>query len=195
MLEQCCGDMLPFSHKSNSEVGNWCWRIRPGSQSAFQFIPMELRSGLSAGQSTSSTPISTNYFCMDLALCTGELSCWNRKGPSPNCCHKFGGTELSRMSLHVGALRYFTGTKGPNHKKTALDHYSSSKLYSWQYASGQVAFSWHFAKSKFVRGTARWWSVINHSWERQISAMLELPRSTVSAVIVKWKCLGATTFA
>ena len=28
---------------------------------------------------------------------------------------------------------------------------------------------------------------------RQVSALLELPRSTVSAVIVKWKRLGATT--
>ena len=27
---------------------------------------------------------------------------------------------------------------------------------------------------------------------QQMSALLELPRSTVSAVIVKWKCLGAT---
>jgi hypothetical protein len=30
---------LPFSHKSISEVGHWCWAIRPSSQSAFQFIP------------------------------------------------------------------------------------------------------------------------------------------------------------
>jgi transposase len=27
----------------------------------------------------------------------------------------------------------------------------------------------------------------------EISALVELPRSTVSAVIVKWKCPGATT--
>ena len=55
---------------------------------------MGLRSGLCASQSSSSTPISPNYFCMDFALCMGALSCWNRKGPSPkleaqNCleCH------------------------------------------------------------------------------------------------------------
>ena len=44
----------------------------------------------------------------------------SRKGPSPNCCHKVGSTELSRMSLHAVALRFpFTGTKGPspNHEK------------------------------------------------------------------------------
>ena len=36
---------------------------------------MGLRSGLFAGQSSSSTPISTNHFCMDLVLCMGALSC------------------------------------------------------------------------------------------------------------------------
>jgi hypothetical protein len=33
-----------------------------------------LRSGLCAGQSSSSTPILTNHFRMDLALCMGALS-------------------------------------------------------------------------------------------------------------------------
>ena len=81
---------------------------------------MELRSELCAGQSSSSTPISTNHFCLDLALCTGVLAWWNRKGPSPNWCHKVGSTESSRMSLSAVALRFpFTGTKGPrlNHEK------------------------------------------------------------------------------
>jgi hypothetical protein len=88
---------------------------------------MGLRSGLCADQSSSSTPISTNHFCMDLALCTGELSCWNRKGPSLNCCHKVGSTESSRRSLYAVALRFpFTGTKGPEPWKTTPDHYSSS---------------------------------------------------------------------
>ncbi|KAK9976573.1 hypothetical protein ABG768_021778 [Culter alburnus] len=35
---------------------------------------------------------------MDLALCTGAQSCWNRKGPSPNCSHKVG--KLSKMSWY-----------------------------------------------------------------------------------------------
>ena len=39
MLEYCSRDLLPFSHKSISEVGHLCWAIRTGSQSAFQFIP------------------------------------------------------------------------------------------------------------------------------------------------------------
>ena len=76
---------------------------------------------------------------MDLAFCTGELSCWNRKGPSPNCCHKVGSTESSRMRLDFPSLelRGLTRTM-----KTSPDHYSSStKLYSWHYALGQVVFS------------------------------------------------------
>ena len=39
MLEHCCGDLLPFSHKSISEVVHRFWAIRSGLQSAFQFIP------------------------------------------------------------------------------------------------------------------------------------------------------------
>ena len=39
MLEHCCGDLLPFSHKSICEVGHGCWAIKAGSQSTFQFIP------------------------------------------------------------------------------------------------------------------------------------------------------------
>jgi hypothetical protein len=72
------------------------------------------------------------------------LSCWNRKGPSPNFFHKVGSTELFRMSLYAVVLRFpFTETKGPipNHEKP--DHYSfTTKLYRCHYALGQVAFSW-----------------------------------------------------
>ena len=73
------------------------------------------------------------------SLCTGALSCWNRKGPSPNCCHKVGSTEWSRMSLYAVALRFpFAVTKEPSPK-----HYSSSnKLYSWHYIQwGKKVFS------------------------------------------------------
>ncbi|KAI4879059.1 hypothetical protein NFI96_014962 [Prochilodus magdalenae] len=48
------------------------------------------RSGLCAGQSSSSTPDSLLHVFMELALCTGVRSCWNRKGPSPNCPTKLG---------------------------------------------------------------------------------------------------------
>ena len=44
----------------------------------------------------------------------------------------------------------------------------------------------------FQRGTVIGWHLSNRS-VCQISALLELPQSTVSAVIVKWKRIGATT--
>jgi hypothetical protein len=71
---------------------------------------------------------------------TWALSCWNSKELSPNGFHKVGSTELSRMSLYPVTLRFpFSGTKGPS-----PDCYSSStKHYSWNYALGQAAFSWH----------------------------------------------------
>jgi hypothetical protein len=123
MLERCCGDLLPFSHKrivrSGTDVGLLGLACSRHSNSS-QRCSMGLRSGLGAGQSSSFTPISTNHFCMDLALFTGVLSFWNRKGPSLNCCHKVGTTESSRMSLYDVALRFpFTGNKGPspNHEK------------------------------------------------------------------------------
>ena len=94
--------------------------VKPSNSS--QRCSMRLRSRLCAGQSSSSTPISTNHFCMDLALCMRAFSCWNRKVPSPNCCHKVGSTETSRMSMYAVALRFpFPGTEGSN-----PNHYSSS---------------------------------------------------------------------
>jgi hypothetical protein len=116
MLEHCCGDLLPFSNQSIREVGHWCWAIRPGSQSAFHFIPkdsMELRSELWAGQSSSSTLISTNHFCMDLALCKGHCHAETGKDLPQNSYYKVGSTESSRMELHVVALRFpFTRSNG-----------------------------------------------------------------------------------
>ena len=66
-------------------------------------------------------PIHPKCFSIQFnALCTGALSCWNRKGPSPNCFHEVGSTEWSKMSLYAVALRFpFNWTKGPslNHEK------------------------------------------------------------------------------
>ena len=67
------------------------------------------------GQSSSSTPNSLIHVFMDLALCTGAQSCWNRKEPSPNCSHKVGSIELSNISWYAEAFSVlFTGTKGPS---------------------------------------------------------------------------------
>jgi hypothetical protein len=57
-----------------SEFGHWCWAIRPGSQRSNLSLRYStgLRSGLCAGQLSSSTLISTNHFCMDLACAWGH---------------------------------------------------------------------------------------------------------------------------
>ena len=171
MLEHCCWNLLPYRHKSISEVRHWCWAIRPGSQSAFQFIPNVfngLRSGCCAGQSSSSTPTLRNDFSMDLALCTGALSCWNRKQPSSNCCQKVGSTELSRMSLYPVALRFpFTGTKGAWTMKNSprpLFLLRQTLQLTVCIGAGNVLLA--PTKPRFVRRTARWWNVIHHSRER-----------------------------
>ena len=80
-----------------------------------QRCSIRLRSGLCAGQSSSSTPNSLIHVFMDLALCTGAQSCWNRRGASPNCSHKAGSLELSNISWYAEAFRLpFIGTKGPS---------------------------------------------------------------------------------
>jgi hypothetical protein len=38
MLEHCCGDLLPFSHNSISEVGDWCWLGTQICPSDFQMV-------------------------------------------------------------------------------------------------------------------------------------------------------------
>jgi len=69
--------------------------------------------GLCAGRSSSFTPNWLIHVCMDLALCTGAQSCWNKKGPSPNCFHKVGSMKLSKISWYAEAFIVpFTGTKG-----------------------------------------------------------------------------------
>ena len=73
--------------RSGTDVG-WLGLARIRRSNSSHRCLMGWRSGRCAGQSSYSTPILTNHFCMDLALCTGALSIWNRKGPSPNCCHK-----------------------------------------------------------------------------------------------------------
>ena len=100
--------------RSHTDVGREGLALSLRSNSS-QRCSIGLRSGLCAGQSSSSTPNSLIHVFMDLALCTGAQSCWNRKGPSPNCSHKVGSMELSNISWYAEAFRVpFTGTKGPS---------------------------------------------------------------------------------
>ena len=99
--------------RSHTDVGREGLALSLRSNSSQRFS-IGLRSGLCAGQSSSSTPHSLIHVFMDFALCTGAQSCWNRKGPSPNCSHKVGSMELSKISWYAEAFRVpFTGTKGP----------------------------------------------------------------------------------
>lgn len=75
--EPDCGDLLPFSHKSLTEVSHWCRVTRPGSQFIPEVSDGGLRSGLCAGKSIANTPDCENHLFMDLALCTGTLSLRN----------------------------------------------------------------------------------------------------------------------
>jgi hypothetical protein len=102
-------------------------------------------------------------FCMDLTLCTGALSCWNRKGPSPNCCHNVGSTKSSRMSSYAVVLRFlFTGTKWFSPRPLFLLHQTLQLALC--IGAGSVLLA--SAKPRFVRRNTRWWSVIHHSRER-----------------------------
>ena len=112
------GIIWPFFLKCFCEATEWCWTGKPGSQSpsnSSQRCSIGLRWGLCAGQSSSSTPNSLIYVFIDVALCTGAQSCWNRKGPSPNCFHHVESMELSKISWYAEEFRVpFTGTKGPS---------------------------------------------------------------------------------
>jgi hypothetical protein len=80
MLGHCSGDLLPFSHKSISEVQH-CVPIHPKG------VQWSWGQG-SACQSSSSTQISTNHFCVYFAFNTWALTCWNRKRLGSNTfCH------------------------------------------------------------------------------------------------------------
>ena len=87
--------------RSHTDVGREGLALSLHSNSS-QRCSIGLRSGLCAGQSSSSTPNSLIHVFMDPALFTGAQSCWNRKGPSQNCFHKVGSMELSNISLPRG---------------------------------------------------------------------------------------------
>ena len=80
---------------------------------------MGLRLELCAGQSSSSTLISTNLFCV-LHFVHNGIVMLNQERAFPKLLHKVGSTESSRMSKYAVALRFpFIGPKGlsPNHEK------------------------------------------------------------------------------
>ena len=104
----------------DTDVGPDLGLARSRCSNSSQRCSMGLRSGLCRPFKYFHTDLKKKHYWMDPALYMGALSCWNRKGTSPNCCHKVGSTESFRMSLYAVALRFpFTGIKGPspNHEK------------------------------------------------------------------------------
>ena len=82
---------------------------------------------------------------MDFALHTGAQSCWNRKGPSPNCSHKVGAwncpTSLS-MLKHSEFLSLELRGQASSWRTTPHHNPPSTKLYTWHNAVRQEPFSW-----------------------------------------------------
>ena len=135
---------MQFSRNSINGVRNWCWLIRPGSQSAFQFIPKVFdRVEVKALR----RPIKffhTKLFLYGPCVVHRGIVLLKRQRAFPQTVTTVGTTELSRMLLYAVALRFpFTGTKRscPSHQKQPETIIPPN--FSWHYAVGQVAFSWH----------------------------------------------------
>ena len=87
----------------------WLGLARSRRSNSSQRCSLRLRLGFYAGQSSSSTPLSTDHFCMDVALCTGALSYRNSKGYGLQVNYRSGffmykivfcGREIDRNGLH-----------------------------------------------------------------------------------------------
>ena len=115
--------------RSDTDVGRECLARSLRSNSS-QRCSIRLRSGLWAGQSSSSTPNWLIQVFTDLALCTGAQSCWSRNGPSPNCFHKVRATSLG-MLKHSEFLSLELRGQAQLLQKTTPHHYTpSTKLYT-----------------------------------------------------------------
>ena len=153
--------------RSHTDVGQEGLALSLHSNSS-QRCSVRLRSGLCAGQSSSSTPNSLIHVFMDLALCTGAQSCWNRKGPSPNCSHKVGSMELSNISWYAEAFRVpFTGTKGPSpapeeQPHTIIPLHQTLHLAQCSQTSTVLLAT---TKPRLIHQIARWRSALRHSRE------------------------------
>jgi hypothetical protein len=126
MLEHCCRDFLPFSHKSISEVRHWCWAIRPGSQLAFQLIQKVFNG------------VEVRALCRPVKFLHTDLDKTFLYGP------RFVHEGIVIQKQERGFPKLLPRSTESFRMSSAADHYSSStKLYSCHYALGQVAFSWH----------------------------------------------------
>lgn len=106
--EFCAHSFYRALMRSGADVGREGLAHNLCSSSSQRFST-GLRSGLCAGQSSSSPPNSSNHVFIVLALCTGAGSYWNRKGPSSHCFHKVGSSIIQNVlvcwSVKIGDKR------------------------------------------------------------------------------------------
>ena len=121
-----------------------------------------LRSGLYAGQSSSSKPNCVIHVFMDLALC------W----PSPKCLHKVGSMKWSKISWYAEAFRVpFTGTKGPSPAPEKQPHTIIPPPPNFILCSQTSTVPLATTKPRLLHQVARWRSVIRPSRERVSTAL------------------------
>jgi len=102
------------------------------------------------------------HLFIDLALCTGAQSCWNRKGPFPDCFPKVGSMKLSKnwsiqSSFHWAKASSWETT--PHHNPPL--HQTLHMAQCSQTSTVLLAT----VKPRLVHQIAWWRSVISHSRE------------------------------
>ena len=143
--------------------------------SAFQFIPkvfdrVEVRA---LCRPSSSTPISTNHFCIDFALCRGHCHAETGMGRPQTVATKLEAQNFleCHCTLYMNIspsleLRGLAQTMKNSPRPLFLFHQTLQlALYI---GAGSILLA--AAKPRFVRWTARWGSVNHHSRERVSTA-------------------------
>jgi hypothetical protein len=174
MLEHCCGDLLPFSHSSISEVGHWCWT---GSQSAFQIIPKVF---IGVEVRALCRPVKFFHTDLDKPFLYGPrfvhrgIVMLNQEIAFPKLLpQSWKHRKSSRMSLYAAALRFpFSANKGPspNHEKQSQTIIPLPPNFTIETMHLDRQRFLATAKPPFVRRTAKWRSVIHHSREHVSTA-------------------------
>ena len=136
--------------RSHTDAGQEGLALSLHSNSS-QRCSVGLRSGLCAGQSSSSTPSSLLHVFMNLALCTGVQSCWNRKGPSPNCSHKIPPPS---KALHLAQCSK-TSTVLLANAKPRLVH----QIARWR---GVICHSREGVSTAPLHFRLQWWRALHH---------------------------------
>ena len=174
MLRHCCEDLLPFNHKRISEVGHWCWAIRGGSQSTFQFI-QKVFDGVVVR--TLCRPVK--FFHTDLdkpflygpRFVHGAYSCWTGNGLPQTFATKLEGQNC--LECHCMLYHYDSPLLELRGQAQTMK-ISPRSLFLQTLHLALCIGAWcvllAYAKPRFVGWTVRCWSVIHHSREQVSNA-------------------------